>query len=170
MNSIFTFDHGQKKLHKAIGVEEAYMDDLQEQMSNLLRNHLFDENRDLKDDLSPSFLVEACLTEFSYSQLVIIASFYLKNRLDEFANIMENKMRKKLDGLKDGIRKIALDADDLPPNIKEFLMNIDEGDSVDNAIDARSLPPEVKEFLDGIIMKKFGIDPNSQPDGDGDDD
>jgi hypothetical protein len=166
MNSIFTFDHGQKKLNKAIGVEEAYMDDLQEQMANLLRNHLFDENRDLKDDLSPSLLVEACLTEFSYSQLVIIASFYLKNRLDEFAKIMENKMRKEIDGLKDGIRKIALDADDLPPNIREFLLNMESGNTPDDAIDARSLPPEVKEFLDSLIKGKFGIDPN----GDGDDD
>jgi hypothetical protein len=168
MNSIFTFDHGQKKLNKAIGVEEAYMDDLHEQMANLLRNHLFDENRDLKDDLSPSLLVEASLNEFSYSQLVIIASFYLKSKLDEFANIMENKMRKEIDGLKDGVRKIALDADDLPPHVREFLENASAGNSKDDAIDARTLPPEVKEFLDGIIMKKFGIDPNA--DGDGDDD
>jgi hypothetical protein len=166
MNSIFTFDHGQKKLNKAIGVEEAYMDDLHEQMSNLLRNHLFDENRDLKDDLSPSLLVEASLNEFSYSQLVIIASFYLKSKLDEFANMMENKAER----LKDGVRKIALDADDLPPNIREFLKNTSAGNSIDDAIDARTLPPEVKEFLDNLIMGKFGIDPNSNPDGDGDDD
>jgi len=168
MNSIFTFDHGQRKLNKAIGVEESYMDELHEQMSNLLRNHLFDENKDLKEDLSPSLLVEACLTEFSYSQLVIIASFYLQNRLDEFANIMENKMRKKLNGVKDGIRKIELDADDLPPHIREFLTNMDSGNTPDDAIDARSLPPDVKEFLDDLIKKKFGIDPNDN--GDGDDD
>ena len=47
MNSIFTFDHGQKKLNKAIGVEESYMDDLQEQIANLLKNHLFDENKEI---------------------------------------------------------------------------------------------------------------------------
>jgi len=42
------------------------------------------------------------------------------------------------------------------------------GSSKDDAIDARSLPPDVKNFLDGLIKKKFGIDPNA--DGDGDED
>jgi hypothetical protein len=158
MNSIFTFDHGQRKLNKAIGVEESYMDELQEQIANLLKNHLFDENKDIKDDISPSMLVEASLNEFSYSQLVIIASFYLQNKLDGFAE----KLEKKLDGLKDGIKKIALDAEDLPPNIREFLVNMKEGNSIDDAIDARSLPPEVKDFLDGLIKDKFDIDPNEE--------
>jgi len=162
MNSIFTFDHGQKKLNKAIGIEESYMKDLQEQIANLLKNHLFDENKDLKEDVSPSMLVEACLTEFSYSQLVIIASFYLQDKLDGFANMIE----KKVERLKDGIKKIALDAEDLPPNVREFLTNMESGNSPDDAIDANSLPPEIKQFLDGLIKGKFGIDPN----GDGDDD
>ncbi len=158
MSTIFTFDHGQRKLNKAIGVEESYMDDLQTQMHDLLRNYLFDENKDLKDDISPSMLVEASLNEFSYSQLVIIASFYLQDKLDGFAKTLE----KKLDVLKDGIRKIALDAEDLPPHIREFLTNMDSGNTPDDAIDARSLPPEVKEFLDNLIKGKFGIDPNGE--------
>jgi hypothetical protein len=162
MNSIFTFDHGQRKLNKAIGIEESYMDELHEQITNLLKNHLFDENKDIKEDISPSMLVEASLNEFSYSQLVIIASFYLQSKLDGFAE----KLEKKLDGLKDGIRKIALDAEDLPPNIREFLVNMKEGNSPDDAIDGNSLPPDVKEFLDKLIMGKLGIDPN----GDGDED
>jgi hypothetical protein len=157
MNSIFTFDHGQKKLNKAIGIEESYMDDLHMQIANLLRNHMFDENHDIKEDFSPSMLVEGALNEFSYSQLVIIASFYLKNRLDDFTTMME----KKISDVKDGIRKIALDADDLPPNIREFLVNMESGNSPDDAIDSRSLPPEVKEFLDNLIKGKFGTDPNS---------
>ena len=160
MNSIFTFDHGQRKLNKAIGVQESYMDELHEQMTNLLKNHLFDENKDLKDDISPSMLVEAALNEFSYSQLVIIASFYLQNKLDGFAD----KLEKKLDVLKDGIKKIALDAEDLPPHIREFLTNMESGNSMDDAIDSRTLPPEIKEFLDGLIKGKFGIDPNGDED------
>ena len=164
MNSIFTFDHGQKKLNKAIGVEESYMDDLQTQMHNLLRDHLFDENRDIREDISPSMLVEKALTEFSYSQLVIIASFYLQDKLDGFAD----KLEKKFEGLKDGVRKIALDADKLPPHVREFLENSSAGNSKDDAIDANSLPPDVKKFLDGLIMKKFGIDPNSDDNGDDD--
>ena len=160
MNSIFTFDHGQKKLEKAIGVQASYMDELQTQMHDILKNHLFDENKDLKEDLSPSMLVEACLTEFSYSQLVIIASFYLQDKLNGFAETLE----KKMEVLEKGIRKIALDADDLPPNIREFLLNMESGNSPDDAIDARSLPPEVKEFLDSLIKGKFGIDPNKGDD------
>jgi len=158
MNSIFTFDHGQRKLNKAIGVEESYMDELQTQMHNLLRDHLFDENRDIKEDISPSMLVERALNEFSYSQLVIIASFYLQSKLDGFADSLE----KKMETLEKGIRKIALDAEDLPPNIREFLVNMKEGNSIDDAIDGRSLPPEVREFLDGLIKGKF------DPDGDKD--
>jgi len=158
MNSIFTFDHGQRKLNKAIGVQESYMDDLQEQIANLLKNHVFDENKELKDDLSPSMLVEASLTEFSYSQLVIIASFFLQDKLDGFAK----KLEKKIDGLKDGIRKIALDADDLPPNVRDFLTNMEQGNTPDDAIDSRSLPPEVREFLDNLIKGKFDTDPNGE--------
>jgi hypothetical protein len=162
MNSIFTFDHGQKKLNKAIGVEESYMEEVQEQIANLLKNHLFDENRDIKDDLSPSLLVQSCLTDLSYSQLVIVASFFLQDKITEFARTLENNTT----SVKDGVRKIAIDGDDLPPHILEFLKNTTGGDSKDDAIDARSLPPEIKKFLDGLIMGKFGIDPN----GDGDDD
>jgi hypothetical protein len=142
------------------------MDELQEQVSNLLRNHLFDENKNLKEDLSPSMLVEAALNEFSYSQLVIISSFYLQDKLEGFAKILEKKVDGLKDDLKDGVRKIALDADDLPPNIREFLTNMESGKNIDDAIDSRSLPPDVKKFLDGIIMKKFGIDPNAERDDD----
>ena len=164
MNSIFTFDHGQRKLNKAIGVEESYMDELQVQIANMLKNHLFDENKDLKDDLSPSMLVEGALTEFSYSQLVIIASFFLQDKLDGFAKSLENKV----DGLKSAIKKIALNAEDLPQHVKDFLENMDGGNSVDDAVDADSLPPEMKKFLDGLIKDKFGIDPNKGVDGDDD--
>jgi hypothetical protein len=162
MNSIFTFDHGQRNLNKAIGVQSSYMDDLQEQIANLLKNHIFDENKELKQDLSPSMLVEASLTEFSYSQLVIIASFFLQDKLDGFAKSLE----KKIDGLKDDIRKISLDADDLPPNVREFLTNMESGNSINDAIDSRTLPPEIKDFLDGLIKGKFGIDPNGDEDDD----
>ena len=162
MNSIFTFDHGQRKLNKAIGVQESYMDDLQEQIANLLKNHVFDENKELKDDVSPSMLVEASLTEFSYSQLVIIASFFLQDKLDGFAK----KLEKKIDGLKDGVRKIALDAEDLPPNVRDFLTNMEQGNTMDDAIDARTLPPDVKEFLDKLILGKLGIDPDDDGDKD----
>jgi hypothetical protein len=156
MNSIFTFDHGQKKLNKAIGVESAYMDDLQKQVSNILRNHLFDQNKDLNDDLSPSMLVEAALNEFSYSQLVIIASFYLNEKLEQFGDFV-NILEKKQDEIKSNITRIAVDSDDIPENVRDFLENMSAGGSKD-PINSESLPPEIKDFLYKIIKKNMRED------------
>jgi hypothetical protein len=153
--SIFTFDHGQKKMNKAIGVEEVYMDDLQEQIADLLKNYLFDEDRNIKDDLSPSMLIELALHEFSYNQLVVIAGMYLQQRLDGFTKMMEEK-------LKGAVKKIALDADDVPEDIRDLLIDLAEQAQGDrNVINGDDLPQEVKDFLDSIA---------NRPDGDGDDD
>jgi len=153
--SIFTFDHGQKKMNKAIGVEEVYMDDLQEQIADLLKNYLFDEDRNIKDDLSPSMLVELALHEFSYNQLVVIAGMYLQQRLDGFTKMMEEK-------LKGVVKKISLDADDVPEDIRDLLIDLAEQAQGDrNVINGDDLPQEVKDFLDSIA---------NRPDGDGDDD
>ena len=153
--SIFSFDHGQKKMNKAIGVEEVYMDDLQEQIADLLKNYLFDEDRNIKDDLSPSMLVELALHEFSYNQLVVIAGMYLQQRLDGFTKMMEEK-------LKGAVKKIALDADDVPEEIRNILIDLAEQAQGDrNVINGDDLPQEVKDFLDSIA---------NRPDGDGDDD
>jgi hypothetical protein len=153
--SIFSFDHGQKKMNKAIGVEEVYMDDLHEQIADLLKNYLFDEDRNIKDDLSPSMLVELALHEFSYNQLVVIAGMYLQQRLDGFTKMMEEK-------LKGAVKKIALDADDVPEEIRNILIDLAEQAQGDrNVINGDDLPQEVKDFLDSIADKQ---------DGDGDDD
>jgi hypothetical protein len=142
--SIFSFDHGQKKMNKAIGVEEVYMDDLQEQIADLLKNYLFDEDRNIKDDLSPSMLVELALHEFSYNQLVVIAGMYLQQRLDGFTKMMEEK-------LKGAVKKIALDADDVPEEIRNILIDLAEQAQGDrNVINGDDLPQEVKDFLDSI--------------------
>ena len=113
--SIFTFDHGQKKMHKAIGVSEEFLDDLQQQVGDVLKDYLFDEDRNIKDDLSPSMLVEACLHEFSYNQLVLMASFFLQNKLDGFTEMMEKK-------LKSAVKKIALHADDVQITLENILL------------------------------------------------
>jgi hypothetical protein len=152
-SSIFTFDHGQKKLNKAIGVEESYLDDLQETVGNVLKDHLFDEDRNMKDDLSPSLLVEACLTEFSYSQLVLMSSFFLQHKLEDFCKTVENK----IEGIKKSVKKIAIDEDDVPPHIKQILMDLmkdGKGDTKDSAINGDDLPQEVKDFLDSIVRDR----------------
>jgi hypothetical protein len=160
--SIFSFDHGQKKLNKAIGVEESYMDDLQEQIGDVLKDYLFDEDKNLKDDLSPSLLVEKCLHEFSYNQLILMSSFFLQNKIEEFAEMTEKKLKK----LSAKVQKIALDEDDIPPHIKDALIRLMEegqGTSKNSAINGDDLPQEIKDFLDSIVNK-------SDNDGDGDDD
>jgi hypothetical protein len=152
--SIFNFDHGQKKMHKAIGVSEEFLDDLQDQIRDVLKDTLFDEDRNIKDDISPSMLVEAALHNFSYSQLVMMSSFFLQDKLDGFTEMMEKK-------LKGVVKKIAIDSDNIPDNIKEHLIRMAREGKAGGLIDGNDLPQEVKDFLDGIAGKE---------DGDGDDD
>lgn len=151
--SIFSFDHGQKKMSKAIGVEEAYMDDLQQQIADLLKDYLFDEDRNIKDDLSPSMLVELALHEFSYNQLVVIAGMYLQDRLDGFGKKLEKIAKMGVDKV---VKKIALDADDVPEHIREFLMKLAQdgkGDSKGTAVNGDDLPQEIKDFLDDLARR-----------------
>lgn len=153
--TIFNFDHDQKKMHKAIGVEEAYMDDLQNQIADLLKNYLFDEDRNIKDDLCPSMLVELALHEFSYNQLVLIAGMYLQDRLEGFADKLEKISKMGVDKV---VKRVALDSDDVPEHIREFLINLaqnGQGDTEKTAVDGSDLPPEIKDFLDNIVRKQM---------------
>lgn len=151
--TIFNFDHDQKKMHKAIGVEESYMDDLHNQISDLLKDYLFDEDRNIKDDLCPSMLVELALHEFSYNQLVVIAGMYLQQRLDGFAEKLDKIAKMGVDKV---VKKIALDADDVPEHIREFLMKLAQdgkGDSKGTAVNGDDLPQEIKDFLDDLARR-----------------
>ena len=147
---IFTFDHGQKSLNKAIGVEQSYLEGLGDQVSDILKSFVFDDDKNLKEEMSQSGLVEICATEFSYSQLVIMSSFYLQDKLDGFAKSLEKKMK----NMKSGVRFIALNADDVPPHIKEILEGLTGGDSKANAIDGDSLPQELKDFLEKMAEEQ----------------
>jgi hypothetical protein len=149
--SIFTFDHGQKKLNKAIGVEESYLDDLQQKIGDTLRQYIFNEDKSLRDEASPSELVEACLHNYSYNQLVLMASFFMQNKLEDFTKKLESGLG---DMMKKTVKRIALDTDDIPPHIREFLEGLTkDGKGVDRegAVDGDSLPPHIKEFLDGLV-------------------
>jgi hypothetical protein len=160
-SSIFVFDHGQKKLNKAIGVSEDYLEDLQDKIKDVLKDYLFDENKNLKDDLSPSQLVEASLHEFSYNQLVLISSLFLQKKLEEFAEKTSNEMN----NLTKSIHKIAIKEEDIPLHIKNILINLmkdGKGDSKLSAINGDDLPDEVKKFLDELTR--------NQKNDDGDDD
>lgn len=157
---IFTFDHGQKKLNNAIGVTPEYLDDLGEQVSTILKDFMFDDEKNIREDTSPSALVEICANEFSYSQLVVLSSMFLQDKIDRFGE----KLEKKLKNLKSSIKSINLDADDLPDNIKKMLDNLTEGRKKGETIDGDSLPPELNDFL-----KKLAEEQERQEE-DGDDD
>lgn len=160
--TIFNFDHDQKKMHKAIGVEEAYMDDLQNQIADLLKNYLFDEDRNIKDDLCPSMLVELALHEFSYNQLVLIAGMYLQDRLDGFGKKLEKIVKM---GTEKVVKRVALDADDVPEHIREFLTKLaqdGQGDTERTAVDGNDLPQEIKDFLDDIVRKQMEDENNDE--------
>jgi hypothetical protein len=158
--SIFNFDHGQKKMHKAIGVEESYIDDLDHQIAGAIKNYLFDEDGNTNADLCPSKLVEAALHEFSYSQLVILAGRHLQDKLDLFEKKLEMISKMGADQM---IKKIALDGDDIPEEIREFLIKLADqgkGDTERTAIKGEDLPQEVKDFLDKIVRKQIEDEDN----------
>lgn len=94
--TIFTFDHDKRQMHKAIGVTPQYMEDLHEKCSDTLKDFVFGENKEPRDDMSPSQLVELCLKEFSYSELVLLASFFLKDQLDSILNAMNGDLPDEL--------------------------------------------------------------------------
>ena len=153
--SIFNFDHGQKKMHKAIGVEQSYIDDLDHQIAGAIKNYLFDEDGNSNPDLCPSKLIEAALHEFSYSQLVILAGRHLQDKLDQFERKLEMISKMGADKM---IKKIALDGDDIPEEIREFLIKLADqgkGDTERTAIKGEDLPQEVKNFLDNIVRKQM---------------
>jgi hypothetical protein len=157
---IFTFDHDYKKLNKAIGVEPEYLDELGTQVSAILKDVIFDDDNNIRDDGSQSRLVEICANEFSYSQLVILSSFYLQDKIEGFAKTLSKKVK----NMGPSVRAIKLDAEDLPDNIKEMLNNLTEGRKKGEPIDGDSLPPELNDFL-----KKLAEEQERQ-EGDGDDD
>ena len=153
--SIFSFDHGQKKIYKAIGVEESYIDDLDDQMAEAIKNYLFDKDGNTNEDLCQSKLIEVALHEFSYSQLVILAGRHLQDKLDRFERKLEMISKMGADKM---IKKIALDGDDIPEDIREFLIKLADqgkGDTEKTPISGDDLPQEVKDFLDSIVRRKM---------------
>lgn len=114
MSTIFTFDHGQKTLNKAIGVEEAYLDDLHHQINNDLKNLMFDKDKNFREDFSTSRIIEFLVNEYSYSQLVIMAAFFLKDKV-------EDASRRFSEEIKAEVKTIAVNIDDVSEEIRNFL-------------------------------------------------
>lgn len=52
------------------------------------------------------------------------------------------------------MKKIAIDSDNIPDNIKEHLIRMAREGKAGGLIDGNDLPQEVKDFLDGIAGKQ----------------
>ena len=120
--SIFTFDHGQKKLDKAVGVSSEYLDDLQDTVKKILFKAHEGMNNDDEEEAgcSPSELVEAALNEFSYSQLVLLSSFYLRDKMEM---IQKSAMMKYISSNADGDDD-SDDGNGIPQALKDILNKI----------------------------------------------
>ena len=61
--------------------------------------------------------------------------------------VISKKLEEKLEDMKSSVKSIQLDADALPPHIKEILDGLTEGKTRGTAIDGDTLPQELKDFL-----------------------
>jgi hypothetical protein len=130
--SIFTFDHDQKKLHDAIGIKEDYLAELAEKLSNLVKSLKVDTVKEEVIECSPSEIVQAIAEELSYSQLVLVSSFYIRDKIEEMEEkAAERYMMKKgmpddmPEELVDMVKKFrgrAISSDDLPNELKDMLI------------------------------------------------
>lgn len=136
--SIFTFDHDQSTLHDAIGIKEDYLEDLADKLSNLVKSLKVDTVNEQVVDCSPSEIVQAIAEELSYSQLVLVSSFYIREKIEE----MELKATKRY-LMKKGM------PDDMP---EELVDMIKKGRG--KAISADDLPDELKDKLIEFLQRK----------------
>jgi hypothetical protein len=154
--SIFNFDHGQKKLYKAIGVDEKYLFDLANQVTETVKENLFTKEKKVVDTFSPSILVEQCLHNFSYNQLVILASFYVRDKVEQLLEIVDGKFEKMIEDKESfgaRVERISVNTDDMPDHIKKLIVDMMEKNK-DGVFNGDSLPQELKDFLDGMAKKK----------------
>ena len=136
--SIFTFDHDQSNLHDAIGIKEDYLEDLADKLSNLVKSLKVDTVKEQVVDCSPSEIVQAIAEELSYSQLVLVSSFYIRDKIEE----MEIKAAKRY-LMKKGM------PDDMP---EELVDMIKKGRG--KAISSDDLPDELKDKLIEFLQRK----------------
>jgi hypothetical protein len=140
--TIFTFDHEETKINKALGVNQAYLDELNDKTKDIIFNLKVDTVNEKILDCQTSKLVEAALNEYSYSQLVILAGFYLKSRIEEME---ENAMRQYAE------LKIGGGAGELLDKIKSMGHDV-------STINGEDLPKEIKDALDEFIRRRIEED------------
>ena len=140
--TIFKFDHKEKKMNKALGINESYLEELQDKTKDIIFSLKVDTVNERIKDCQTSKLVEAALNEYSYSQLVILAGFYLRSRIDE----MEEKAMSKYAELK------------LGGGVGELLDKIKSMGHDVSTIDGEDLPKEIKDALDEFIRRRIEED------------
>ncbi len=136
--AIFKFDHGQKKLHNAIGVKEEYLDDLSSKMRDVVVELKCDGDTHTVNDVSPSQIVERVLHELSYSQLVLISSFYIRDKIEELENLSS-----------DVVESHILSSNEVPDDIKDIILNL-KGQNLTSMDD---IPEGMREKLSDFLKK-----------------
>lgn len=120
--SIFTFDHEKPTLAEAVGVNKSFIDDLEEEIRVVVMGLKTDQVNEEMKECTQSQLVEAVLHEFSYSQLVLLSSFYIRSVIDEVeARAMKQYAASKI-----------RDIDGLPKELKDLLDRLSNGMSKDD--------------------------------------
>ena len=109
--SIFTFDHSKPTLAEAVGVNKSYIDDLEDEIKAVVVDLNLDQENQQMKECTQSQLVEAVLHEFSYSQLVLLSSFYIRSVIDS----VEKR------AMKEYMKSKTADMDGLPKELKDLL-------------------------------------------------
>jgi hypothetical protein len=112
--SIFTFDHTKEDVSEAINVSKTYLDELQYKVKDVIHNLKCDDVNETLIERSPSEIIEATLNNFSYSELVILSSFFLVNYIQS----MEDKATEA------AIKEMIESSGNIPEGFEDFLKNL----------------------------------------------
>lgn len=88
---IVSVDHSQKTIPAAIGCTTEEFDALKDKLKKFIKNNY------KKEPFRSSYFIEGLLKEFSYSEVILIASFYCSNLIEELEKKKAEKMMKSIE-------------------------------------------------------------------------
>lgn len=84
-------DHSQKTISAAIGYTTEEFDALKDKLKKFIKDNY------KKESFKNSYFIEGLLKEFSYSEVILIASFYCSNLIEELEKKKAEKMMKSIE-------------------------------------------------------------------------
>ena len=85
---IVSVDHSQKTISAAIGCTTEEFDALKDKLKKFIKDNY------KKKSFKNSYFIEGLLKEFSYSEVILIASFYCSNLIEELEKKKAEKTKK----------------------------------------------------------------------------